>query len=156
WHREGFRKYWHWRSRHPVGRRRISRELRELILQMTSENPTWGAPRIHGELLKLGFEVSERTDSRWMRSAPKRPDASTRWKTFLSNHREPIAAMDFFTVPTLTFTVLSMRHVGLRIKDATQLSPRVLRLADIGECSSPRMSPRKSGRWRWCHRWLTR
>jgi putative transposase len=106
WHREGFRKYWHWRSRHPVGRRRISKELRELILQMTSENPTWGAPRIHGELLKLGFEVSERTVSRWMRPAPKRPDASTRWKTFLSNHREAIAAMDFFTVPTLTFTVL--------------------------------------------------
>jgi hypothetical protein len=62
---------------------------------------TWGAPRIHGELLKLGFDVSERTVSRWVRRAPKKLDASRRWKTFLSNHREAIAAMDFFTVPTL-------------------------------------------------------
>jgi putative transposase len=108
WHRAGFRRYWHWRSRHETscGRRRISRELRELIFQMVAENPTWGAPRIHGELLKLGFDVSERTVSRWMRRAPRRPDASKRWKAFLSNHREVIAAMDFFTVPTLRFTVL--------------------------------------------------
>jgi putative transposase len=108
WHRAGFRRYWHWRSRHETscGRRRISRELRELIFQMVDENPTWGAPRMHGELLKLGFDLSERTVSRWMRRVPRRPDASRRWKAFLSNHREVIAAMDFFTVPTLRFTVL--------------------------------------------------
>jgi transposase InsO family protein len=106
WHREGFRKYWRWRSRHQVGRRPINRELRELIFQMVSENPTWGAPRIHGELLKLGFEVSERSVSRWMERAPKNPNAGRNWKAFLSNHREAIAAMDFFTVPTLTFSVL--------------------------------------------------
>ena len=106
WHREGFRKYWRWRSRHQVGRKCISRELRELIFQMVSENPTWGAPRIHGELLMLGFEVSERTVSRCIRCAPNRPEASRLWKAFLSNQREAIAAMDFFTVPTLTFSVL--------------------------------------------------
>ena len=108
WHRAGFRSYWHWRSRHEIGRgrRRISRELRELIFQMVAENPTWGAPRIHGELLKLGVEVSERTVSRWMRRAPRKPHASRRWKAFLNNHGEAIAAMDFFTVPTLTFSVL--------------------------------------------------
>jgi hypothetical protein len=73
---------------------------------MVAENPTWGAPRIHGELLKLGFDVPERSVSRWIRRAPKNPDPVKRWLTFLRNHREAIAAMDFFTVPTLTFGVL--------------------------------------------------
>jgi hypothetical protein len=77
-----------------------------LILRMVTENPTWGAPRIHGELLKLGFDLSERSVSRWMRRAPKDPDPLKRWLTFLRNHREAIAAMDFFTVPMLTFGVL--------------------------------------------------
>ena len=73
---------------------------------MAAENPTWGAPRIHGELLKLGFNVSEPTVSRWLQRMPRSPDLSKRWLTFLRNHREGIAAMDFFTVPTLTFGVL--------------------------------------------------
>src|SRR5260370_42576917 len=73
---------------------------------MVVENPTWGAPRIHGELLKLGFDISERTVSRWVQRAPKDPEPARRWKAFLQNHREAIAAMDFFTVPTLTFGVL--------------------------------------------------
>jgi transposase InsO family protein len=73
---------------------------------MVDENPTWGAPRIHGELLKLGFDVSERSVSRWIRRVPGDPDPMKRWLTFLRNHREAIAAMDFFTVPTLTFGVL--------------------------------------------------
>ena len=73
---------------------------------MVAENPTWGAPHIHGELLKLGFVVSERTVSRWVRRATRNPDPGKRWLTFLRNHREAIAAMDFFTVPTLTFGVL--------------------------------------------------
>jgi putative transposase len=77
-----------------------------LIFRMVAENPTWGAPRIHGELLKLGFEVSERSVSRWIRRAPRDPDPVKRWLTFLRNHREAIAAIDFFTVPTLTFGVL--------------------------------------------------
>jgi len=73
---------------------------------MVSENPTWGAPRIHGELLMLGFDISERTISRWMRRAPRDPEPAKRWLAFLKNHREAIAAMDFFTVPTITFRLL--------------------------------------------------
>jgi len=84
----------------------VSKEARALIFQMIAENPTWGAPRIHGELLMLGFDVSEATVSRWMRRAPRSPELARRWLTFLRNHREAIAAMDFFTVPTLTFGVL--------------------------------------------------
>lgn len=108
WHRTGFRLYWRWRSRQQraVGRKPVCRELRDLIFRMAAENPTWGAPRIHGELLKLGFDVSERTVSRWIQRAPKNPEHTKRWKAFLQNHREAISAMDFFTVPTLTFQVL--------------------------------------------------
>ncbi len=89
-----------------TGRRRISKEVRDLIFRMVIENPTWGAPRIHGELLMLGFDVSERTISRWMRRAPRDPEPAKRWLAFLRNHREAIAAMDFFTVPTITFGML--------------------------------------------------
>lgn len=108
WHRAGFRLYWRWRSRHQkaLGRRPLRKELRDLIFRMAVENPTWGAPRIHGELLKLGFDVSERSVSRWVQRAPRNPEPARRWKAFLQNHREAIAAMDFFTVPTLTFQVL--------------------------------------------------
>jgi len=73
---------------------------------MVADNPTWGAPRIHGELLMLGFEVSERTVSRWMKRAPSNPEPAKRWLAFLRNYREAIAAMDFFAVPTITFGVL--------------------------------------------------
>lgn len=107
WHRAGFRLYWTWVSRvRQIGRKRISKEVRSLIFRMVAENPIWGAPRIHGELLKLGFDVSERSVSRWIRRAPRDPDPVKRWLTFLRNHREAIAAMDFLTVPTLTFGVL--------------------------------------------------
>src|ERR1700730_9216347 len=109
WHQAGFRLYWHILSkvqRQPIGRRRISKEIRDLIFQMVAQNPTGGAPRIHGELLLLGFDVSERTISRWMRKAPRNPELAKRWLTFLRNHREVLAAMDFFTVPTITFDVL--------------------------------------------------
>jgi transposase InsO family protein len=81
-------------------------EIRDLIARMAAENPTWGAPRIHGELLMLGFDVSERTISRWMRKAPRDPVLAKPWLAFLRNHREALAAMDFFTVPTITFGVL--------------------------------------------------
>jgi transposase InsO family protein len=108
WHRAGFKLYWTWRSRHRkrAGRRCVSRELRELIFRMVAENPTWGAPRVHGELRMLGFYISERPVLRWMRKAPRSPEPAKRWAVFLANHREVIAAMDFFTVPTLTFGVL--------------------------------------------------
>jgi hypothetical protein len=89
-----------------VGRRPTSKELRELIFQMVAENPTWGAPRIHAELLMLGFDLSERTISRWMKRAARDPEPPQRWLTFLRNHREAIAAMDFFAAPTITFGVL--------------------------------------------------
>ena len=97
WHRAGFRLYWNWLSRRQDkgGRKPISKKLRELIFQMVAENPTWGAPRIHGELLKLGFDISERTVSRWVQRAPRRTDPSKRWKAFLTNHREVIAAIRF-------------------------------------------------------------
>jgi transposase InsO family protein len=86
-----------------AGRKRVSREVRELIFRMVVENPTWGSPRIHGELKMLGFDISERTVLRWIRKAPKNSEPLRRWQAFLRNHREAIAAMDFFTVPTLTF-----------------------------------------------------
>jgi putative transposase len=108
WHRTGFRMYWRLisRVRRQVGRRPTPKEVRELIFRMVVENPTWGAPRIHGELRMLGFDLCERTISRWMKRAPRDPDWAKRWLVFLRNHREAIAAMDFFTVPTITFGVL--------------------------------------------------
>lgn len=107
WHRAGFRLFWRLRSRpRRLGRPRIDAELRALIRRMVEENATWGAPRIHGELLKLGFDVSERTVSRYIRRLSPPTQARKLWATFLRNHREVITAMDFFTVPTLTFRVL--------------------------------------------------
>src|ERR1700737_787368 len=108
WHRAGFRLYWKWlsKTRKLGGRKPLSKEIRALIFRMAAENPTWGAPRIHGELLKLGFKVSEPTVSRWLQRVPRSPDVGRRWLRFLRNHREAIAAMDFFTVPTITFGVL--------------------------------------------------
>jgi putative transposase len=108
WHRAGFKLYWRTisKTRSVNGRRCISKEVRDLIFRMVVENSTWGAPRIHGELLMLGFDVSERTISRWMRRAPRDPEPAKRWRAFLRNHREAIAAMDFFTVPTVTFRLL--------------------------------------------------
>ena len=107
WHRAGFRLYWNLISKlRKCGRKRISKQVRELIFRMAEENSTWGAPRIHGELLKLGFQISERTVSRWMKRVPRNLDPARRWLAFLRNHREAIASMDFFTVPTFTFGIL--------------------------------------------------
>src|SRR6202047_307670 len=108
WHRAGFHLYWRLISkvRTHVGRKQMPKEIRELIFRMVAENARWGAPRIHGELLMLGFDVSERTISRWMKRAPREPQPAKRWLAFLRNHREAIAAMDFFTVPTATFSLL--------------------------------------------------
>lgn len=107
WHRQGFKKYWRWKSkRKRPGRPRIDREIRELIRRMATENPTWRAPRIHGELLKLGLDVSERTVSRYLPKRNPDPDKVQSWMTFLKNHRSDIAAIDFFTVPTFSFKLL--------------------------------------------------
>jgi transposase InsO family protein len=108
WHHAGFKLYWTWLSRHRArfGRKCIGRELRGLIFRMVTENPTWGAPLVHGELKMPGFDLSERTALRWMRRAPRNPEPTKRWAAFLINHREAIAAMDSFTVPALFFGVL--------------------------------------------------
>ena len=103
WHRQGFRYYWRWKSRRR-GRPRIDPEIRHLIRRMCRANPLWGAPRIHGELLKLGIDVSEAAVSKYM--IRRRGPPSQTWRTFLSNHAKDIIALDFFTVPTATFRIL--------------------------------------------------
>ena len=105
WHRKGFKLFWRWKSRWRYrGRPRVTREIRDLIRRMSRENPTWGAPRIHGELLKLGIDVSPATVSKYM-SRHRKPPCQT-WKTFLRNHVKDMASIDFFTVPTATFRIL--------------------------------------------------
>ena len=104
WHRAGFRWYWRCRSRRRPGRPPISEELRTLIRRLAQENPSWGAPKIHGELLALGFDFGEWTMARYLRRVRRRGDPAKNWLSFLENHREVIVALDFFTVPTITFS----------------------------------------------------
>src|ERR1700719_1182320 len=104
WHRMGFAAYWRWKSRPLGGRPRIANEGRDLIRRMSFENPLWGAPKIHGELLKLGIEVAQSTVSIYMVPPPDRPLQT--WKTFVRNHMEGIAAIDLFVVPTIGFQQL--------------------------------------------------
>jgi hypothetical protein len=102
WHRQGFRLYWRWRSR--SGRPSVNREIRDLIRQMSVANPLWGAPRIHGELLKLGIEISQGTVAKYMLRRPSRP--SLTWRSFLRNQAAGIAAIDMFVVATVSFRLL--------------------------------------------------
>ena len=104
WHRAGFRLYWRWKSRSVGGRPQIEMELRALIRRMCIENALWGAPRIHGELLKLGFDVAQSSVAKYM--VKRRGPASQGWRTFLRNHAPDIAAMDMFVVPTIGFDLL--------------------------------------------------
>src|ERR1700754_1478344 len=104
WHRAGFRCYWRCKSRPLGGRPRIDTELRALIRRMSVENPLWGAPRIHGELLKLGFEIAQSSVAKYM--VKRRGPPSQEWRTFLRNHVPDIAAMDLFVVPTIGFELL--------------------------------------------------
>ncbi len=105
WHRKSFRLYWTWKSRRRKGGRpAIPRDVCALISRMSRENPLWGAPRIHGELLKLGIEVSEATVSKYLARMPKPP--SQTWRTFLRNHAKDLASIDFFVLPTATFRLL--------------------------------------------------
>ena len=104
WHRAGFRHYWRWKSRRLGGRPQISAELRALIRRMSIENPLWGAPRIHGELLKLGFEVAQSSVAKYL--VKRRGPPSQGWSTFLRNHLPEVAAMDLFVVPTIGFDLL--------------------------------------------------
>ena len=104
WHKAGFRCYWRWKSRRRGGRPQIEAELRALIRLMSMENPFWGAPRIHGELLKLGFEVAQSSVAKYM--VTRRGPPSQGWRTFLRNHAQDVAAMDLFVVPTIGFDLL--------------------------------------------------
>jgi transposase InsO family protein len=104
WHRAGFRCYWRWKSHSRGGRPQIETDLRALIRQMSMENPLWGAPRIHGELLKLGFEVAQSSVAKYM--VKRRGPPSQGWRTFLRNHAPDIAAMDLFVAPTIGFDLL--------------------------------------------------
>jgi putative transposase len=105
WHRAGFRLFWTWKVRRgQPGRPVISREFRDLIRRMCRENPGWGAPRIHGELLKLGIDIGESSVSKYMVRGRKPPFQS--WRTFLENHATQMVSIDSFTVPTIRFQVL--------------------------------------------------
>ena len=105
WHRKGFRLFWTWKSRRgKPGRPPVSREIRYLVRRMSRENTRWGAPRIHGELLKLGFSISQAAVSKYMARYPSPPSQS--WRTFLTNHADCLASIDFFVVPTATFHLL--------------------------------------------------
>jgi transposase InsO family protein len=104
WHRAGFQHYWRWKSRPRWGRPAVPAEIRQLIRGMSLANPLWGAPRIHGELVKLGIDIGQTSVAKYM--APRRGPPSQGWKTFLHNHADGIAAIDLFVVPTLSFRLL--------------------------------------------------
>ena len=105
WHRKGFRLFWTWKSRRgKPGRPPVSREIRDLVREMSRENTLWGAHRIHGELLKLGFSISQAAVSKYMVHSPSPP--SQAWRTFLTNHADCLASIDCFVVPTATFRLL--------------------------------------------------
>jgi hypothetical protein len=117
WHRAGFRAYWRWKSKPRSGRPKVPFEIRQLIRDMSVANPLWGAPRIHGELLKLGIDIGQTSVAKYM--ARRRRPPSQGWSTFLRNHADGIAAMDLFVVPTISFRLLYglliLRHDRRRI-----------------------------------------
>jgi transposase InsO family protein len=104
WHRKGFRLFWTWKVRRgQPGRPAVAKEVRELIRRLSRENPLWGSPRIHGELLKLGIDIGETSVGKYMMRQHKPP--SQTWRTFLENHITTMVSVDFFTVPTIRFQV---------------------------------------------------
>jgi putative transposase len=113
WHRRGFRLFWTWKSRRRTGRPAASPDVRALIREMSTANPLWGAPRLHGELLKLGISVSESTVARYMRRHPRPP--SQTWRTFLTNHASQNIAADLLVVPTVTFRLLFVLVILLHV-----------------------------------------
>jgi transposase InsO family protein len=104
WHRAGFRSFWRWKSRRRAGRPSVTPEIRQLIREMSLANPLWGAPRIHGELLKLGIDIGQTSVAKYM--ARRRRPPSQGWRTFLLNHADGIASVDLFVVPTISFRLL--------------------------------------------------
>src|SRR5580704_1387056 len=133
WHRTGFRLYWRWKSRSRGGRPRVPLEIRRLIREMSLANRLWGAPRIHGELLKLGIEVAQSTVAKYMAKSGR--GRSQTWKTFLSNHAASIAAMDFLIVPTigfkLLFVLVILRHQRRRGSPTGSPTPSLERSARL-------------------------
>ncbi len=121
WHRTGFRLYWRWKSRSRGGRPKVPLEIRRLIREMSLANRLWGAPRIHGELLKLGIDVAQSTVAKYMAKSGR--GRSQTWKTFLQNHAAGISAMDFLIVPTigfkLLFVLVLLRHQRRRLISLT-------------------------------------
>jgi transposase InsO family protein len=117
WHRSGFRLYWRWKSRSRGGRPKVPIEVRSLIRRLSMENPLWGAPRIYGELLKLGIEVAQSTVAKYM--AERRPGSNQTWTMFLRNHAADLGAVDFLVVSTINFRLLSvlviLRHERRRL-----------------------------------------
>ena len=117
WHRAGFRSFWRWKSRRPAGRPSLPPEIRRLIREMSLANPLWGAPRNHGELLKLGIDVGQTSVAKYM--ARRRGPPSQGWRTFLRNHLDGVASIDLFVVPTISFKLLYglliLRHDRRRI-----------------------------------------
>jgi transposase InsO family protein len=129
WDRAGFRGYWRWKSCPRGGRPQIGTELRRLVRRMRIENPLWGAPRIHGELLKLGFEVAPSSVAKDV--AKRRGPPSQGWRTFLHNHAQDIAAMDLFVVPTIGFDLLyAFVIVGLGRRDIVWINVTAYPIAD--------------------------
>ena len=117
WHRRAFRRFWTWKSRHRIGRPAVASEVRALIRTMSQANPTRGAPRIHGELLKLGIEIGESSVTKYLVRTRRPPSQS--WRTFLTNHIQQIMAADFFFVPTATgrllFVLVMLAHHRRRV-----------------------------------------
>src|SRR6202162_2834493 len=112
WHRKGFRLFWTWKVRHgQTGRPAVSHEVRDLIRSMSRANPLWGAPRIHGELLKLGIDIGQTSVSKYMVRQRKSP--SQTWRTFLDNHVQQLVSVDFFTVPTIRFQRRRILHFNV-------------------------------------------
>jgi hypothetical protein len=123
WHRHGFRLFWTWKSRRRNGRPPVAADVRSLIRTMSKNNPLLGAPRIHGEILKLGVDVSQATVAKYM-ARPTTPSSQS-WRTFLANHLLQIAAADFFVVPTASSRTQSAAHQPNPSRDRGALSQRV-------------------------------
>ena len=138
WHRSGFRLYWRWKSRRRVGRPVVPADIRDLIRTISRDNPLWGAPRIHGELLKLGIDIAQSTVAKYMsrRHRPRSPG----WQAFLRNHSAHIAGVDLFVVPTIGFKLLyGLVILRLERRRLVWVPRGVLR--DFGR-DGPALSPR--------------
>src|SRR5215471_11200303 len=147
WHRQGFRLFWTWKSRRRLGRPPVASDARALIRMMSRDNPLWGAPRIHGELLKLGIDVSQATVAKYMNR--RRCPPSQTWRTFLTNHVHQIVAADFFVVPTATcrllFVLVLLAHERRRVVRRASRRP----LDDRADPESPRPAagPERPSSW---------